>query len=195
MAFGANLPSSRGNPLATCLWAVAEIGKLSKGKMRASRYFRTPAFPPGSGPDFINAVAEIKCDLSPEQMLATAHKVEADAGRHRKKRWESRPLDIDMLSCGDMITPDIATVKFWMDLSLADQKKMTPKELILPHPRMHERGFVLAPLMDIAPDWRHPISGLTVNGHIVAGSEDLLSGIVAVTDAEARAAQAAVTSA
>jgi 2-amino-4-hydroxy-6-hydroxymethyldihydropteridine diphosphokinase len=67
-----------------------------------------------------------------------------------------------------MVLPDRAELDRWMALDLGKAQSLAPPRLILPHPRMHERGFVLGPLADIAPDWRHPATGLTVTEMLAA---------------------------
>ena len=124
--------------------------------------YRTPAFPPGSGPDFVNGAAILDTTLEPEALLAALHGVEARLGRERPERWAPRNCDLDLLAMGDTILPDRETLNQWMALDLGKAQSLVPPRLILPHPRMQERGFVLVPLAEIAPDWRHPVSGLSV---------------------------------
>jgi 2-amino-4-hydroxy-6-hydroxymethyldihydropteridine diphosphokinase len=76
------------------------------------------------------------------------------------------------------VLPDAGTVRRWLDLSAADQARLAPDELILPHPRMRERAFVLAPLAEVAPDWRHPLLGLSV--------AEMLASLPAAARAELR---------
>ncbi len=83
-------------------------------------------------------------------------------GRQRLRRWGQRVIDLDLLAMGDAILPDRASVEHWMDLPFEQQKELAPERLILPHPRLHERGFVLVPLAEVAPEWVHPITGQTV---------------------------------
>ena len=100
--------------------------------------------------------------LGPVDVLAHFHRVEAQFGRARDKRWGGRTLDIDLLAIGNAVLPDAATYATWRDLPLDQQSQRAPDQLILPHPRLQDRAFVLVPLMDVAPDWRHPVIGLTV---------------------------------
>ena len=87
---------------------------------------------------------------------------EPNVARKREQRWGARTLDLDLLFYGDTITPNLKTFERWRALPLEDQMVLAPQELILPHPRLHERSFVLAPLMDICPTWQHPVLGLSV---------------------------------
>lgn len=127
-----------------------------------ARWRRTPAFPAGAGPDFVNGAAILQAAAAPEAALAALHAVEAELGRERRERWGPRVCDIDLIACGDLVAPDEATLRALMALGDAAQAAPAPDRLILPHPRMHERSFVLAPLADIAPQWKHPVLGLTV---------------------------------
>lgn len=126
-----------------------------------SQWFRTPASPVGSGPDFVNGAARAESDLDAEEFLARLHAVEAGLGRRRDHRWGPRACDLDLIAAGQRVLPDAETVRRWIGLD-PEARSMTPDELILPHPRMQERAFVLAPLAEVAPDWRHPLLDLTV---------------------------------
>jgi 2-amino-4-hydroxy-6-hydroxymethyldihydropteridine diphosphokinase len=127
-----------------------------------SRLFSTPAFPPGSGPDYVNAALAVATDLDPEALLGRLHAIEEAFGRRRALRWGPRSLDLDLIAVDDAILPDRATFDAWAALPLAEQMTRAPDRLILPHPRLHERAFVLVPLLDVAPDWRHPVIGRSV---------------------------------
>lgn len=146
-----------------------------------SRFFRTPAYPPGSGPDFINAAAILETSLSPEDVLAALHRAEEALGRVRPARWAPRVCDLDLIAIGDMVLPDRRTLDRWIALDLGDAQTVTPPHLILPHPRMHERGFVLVPLADIAPHWRHPAIGRTVIEMVAALPSEELAEIQPVS--------------
>ena len=107
-----------------------------------SPWFRSAPVPASDQPWFVNGVARLRTELSPWQLLAVLHEVEAEYGRIRSMPNASRTLDLDLLAYGDMIIEGT-------------------EGLTLPHPRLAERAFVLEPLALLAPQWRHPVTGLT----------------------------------
>jgi len=162
ISVGSNLSSTAGDVQATVLVALELLAAEAVTITAQSRLFRTPAFPPGAGPDFVNAALEVTTALSPEALLAVLHGVEKRLGRTRKTRWEARILDLDLLAYGAEILPDRGVYDHWLNLSPEAQRSAAPSELVLPHPRLQDRAFVLIPLMDIAPNWRHPCLGKTI---------------------------------
>jgi 2-amino-4-hydroxy-6-hydroxymethyldihydropteridine diphosphokinase len=162
IALGSNVASQSGGPVENVQEAL-RLFAVNRLRIAAqSRFYRTPAFPPGTGPDFVNAAVIVETELDPEAVLERLHSIEAGLGRERVQRWGQRTIDLDLLAMGETILPDAATVAHWIGLPFAEQKRTAPEKLILPHPRLHERAFVLIPLAEIAPAWRHPLLGLTV---------------------------------
>jgi 2-amino-4-hydroxy-6-hydroxymethyldihydropteridine diphosphokinase len=147
-------------------------------QLRRSRFWRTPAFPPGAGPDFVNAAAAFAWAGDAAALLDLLHEIEAAHGRRRHARWEARVIDLDLIAVGDDVLPDLATYRHWAALSPDAAAREMPDRLILPHPRLAERGFVLAPLNDIAPDWRHPVTGATVAEMLQALPPEAMEGVV-----------------
>ncbi|MFY0692818.1 MAG: 2-amino-4-hydroxy-6-hydroxymethyldihydropteridine diphosphokinase [Paracoccaceae bacterium] len=161
-ALGSNV-SSPGSDLATKLsQALDALENEDCELVAASSFYVTPAFPAGSGPDFLNAAAIVRTRLSPGELLKRFNAVEAQFGRVRRERWAARTLDLDLIAYEDMVLPDAETFRTWHDLPFERQKEEAPEELIVPHPRLQDRSFVLVPLCEIAPDWCHPVLGQTV---------------------------------
>ncbi len=160
IALGANQPSATGAPLDTLRAAVTLMQEAGLRFIARSRWYCTPAFPPGSGPDFVNAAARIETDLTPERVLALLHEVEHRLGRVRQARWAPRACDLDLIAYGALVLPDPDAVAAMIALGpVAAGKAPAPDRLILPHPRVQERAFVLVPLCDVAPGWVHPVLG------------------------------------
>jgi 2-amino-4-hydroxy-6-hydroxymethyldihydropteridine diphosphokinase len=164
VAFGANLPFAGDRPSETLWKAVAALGEEDLELRALSRFYATPCFPAGAGPDYVNAAAVLNVgevrDLT--SILAALHRIEARYGRKRAQRWGMRTLDIDLLAVGDSVVPDAATQAAWRMLPPEAQIRTAPDRLILPHPRLQDRAFVLVPLADVAPGWVHPLTGQSV---------------------------------
>lgn len=164
VAFGGNAPFEAKEPAETIIAAVHTLVARGYRVRGQSALYRTPAFPAGAGPDFVNAAAALEAPegATPLTVLDDLQAVEAAFGRKRVQRWGARTLDIDLLAMGAAVHPDRATFDHWHDLPSERQATEAPAALILPHPRMQDRAFVLVPLAEIAPDWVHPVLDLSV---------------------------------
>jgi len=151
------MPVGNDAPLQVLQMAIAALQERGVQVLRQSQFFRTPAYPEGSGPNFVNAALHVLYKGSPENLMSLLHSVEADFGRVRTSRWSARGLDLDLLAADDLVLPDEARHANWRDLDEASQMVHAPQELIVPHPRLQDRSFMLVPLADIAPNWQHPI--------------------------------------
>lgn len=157
IALGGNIPSEVGEPSQTIAAATRQFSSYGLQLKALSAFYATPCFPSGAGPDYVNAAAVVVTDLDAGGILGALHQIEARFGRARDQRWGRRTLDLDLVAWGDTVLPDRATQSHWRALPLSEQIQATPETLIIPHPRLQDRGFVLVPLADIAPAWIHPI--------------------------------------
>lgn len=162
VALGSNQEWSDINPLDILHLSLIRMRRKGFFLSRLSKFYKTPCFPAGAGPDYVNACVLIRSPFSAQKTLDTLHAIEADIGRERQQRWGMRTLDLDLLSYNNEIQPSLAEFHRWLDLDLASQMQIAPDTLILPHPRIQDRAFVLGPLNDIVPDWSHPVTGRTV---------------------------------
>lgn len=124
-----------------CLAAIDSLKEDAIEVVAISPFYKTAPVPISDQPWYFNAVVEIATDLAPENIIGILHQREECFGRIRFERNEARVLDIDIIDFRGMV----------MD-----------GNLMLPHPRMHERAFVLKPLADLAPDWRHPVTSVHI---------------------------------
>jgi 2-amino-4-hydroxy-6-hydroxymethyldihydropteridine diphosphokinase len=161
VALGSNLGDGGLNPADTVKTALGAIDTTLGHVTRRSGLYTTPCFPVGAGPDFVNAVAQVDTPLAAGKCLQALHEIETHFGRTRNVRWDARTLDLDLLDHNSQILPDLNGYRAWLDMPLEQQKSRAPDQLILPHPRIQDRGFVLVPWAEIAPDWCHPVIGKT----------------------------------
>lgn len=124
------------------------LARLLGARAEVSSWYRSAPVPAADQPWFVNAVARFRTARPPREVLGLMHAVEARFGRTRGARWAPRPLDLDLLAWGGAVIDEPG--------------------LAVPHPRLAARAFVLLPLAEIAPDWRHPADGRAVSALVAA---------------------------
>lgn len=143
IAMGANLATERyGPPERGLAAALRSLETAGVGLIRRSSWYRSAPFPPADQPLYVNGVAEVASDLSPAALMTVLLDIEAAFGRRRGVRNAARVMDLDLIDFDGQI------------LDRAGDE--SGPALRLPHPRLSRRAFVLLPLAEIAPDWRHP---------------------------------------
>ncbi|MFZ3583243.1 2-amino-4-hydroxy-6-hydroxymethyldihydropteridine diphosphokinase [Loktanella sp. DJP18] len=163
VSLGSNTPKGRFAATSFILKGRSRlVERVGGGDELMSALFATPAYPAGIGPDFVNAAIAMHTTLSATDLLAILHEIELEAQRTRTVRWGSRTLDLDLLALGTQIAPNERTQTRWRNMAPDIQRQAMPDRLILPHPRLQDRAFVLVPLAQIAPDWVHPVTGQSV---------------------------------
>ncbi len=139
------LGSNVGDRLRFLQRAAGAIGELPMTNViRGSAVYETEPVGRKEQPDFLNAVLEIESELSPEELFRLLKEIERELGRVSTGRWGPREIDIDILYAGDHVVNDV--------------------RLQIPHNEIAKRRFVLAPLAELAPEFRDPRNGLTVQG-------------------------------
>ncbi|HEV2334590.1 MAG TPA: 2-amino-4-hydroxy-6-hydroxymethyldihydropteridine diphosphokinase [Stellaceae bacterium] len=142
VGIGSNLAATGfASPQETASAAVAQLPAIGARVVRCSRWYLSEPVPPSDQPWYVNAVALVETRLTPAALLSALLALEAHFGRRRGVPNAARTLDLDLLDY--------------------DGRRSATRRLVLPHPRLHERRFVLAPLAEIAPHWRHPLFAMS----------------------------------
>jgi 2-amino-4-hydroxy-6-hydroxymethyldihydropteridine diphosphokinase len=148
IGLGSNLPTGRhATPQAVVEAALEALAAAGIRVLERSPWYRSAPVPASDQPWFVNGVAVVATVLEPPALLRQMHAIETRFGRKRRLANEARSLDLDLLAYDDRVVDG-------------------PDGLRIPHPRLAERAFVLLPLADVAPGWRHPVSGATVEALI-----------------------------
>lgn len=152
IGLGANLPHPEfGRPIRTLRRALACLNDHGVRLVRRSPWYRTAPVPVSDQPWYVNAVAQVATGLGPDALLATLHGIEDLFGRVRSVRDAPRFIDLDLLDYKSMHS----------ELKHIGLSRV-------PHARLQDRAFVLLPLRDVAPDWRHPVTGASIDELIAA---------------------------
>lgn len=153
-----SLGSNKGNRLVMLTKAISELTRSGFCIIDKSKIWETTPWGFTEQPRFLNMCINTETDLSPDEMIKMVKTIEERLGKIKKVKWGPRNIDIDIIAIGDLILE-------------------TP-ELSVPHPHMHERAFVLIPLREIAPQFRHPITGRTLEEMITALPPEKMEWII-----------------
>ena len=161
IALGSNLETENLSKLEIINKAIGYFSQLNLVLIKVSSFWESRSYPDKSQPNFINAVSEVHSELNPYQILNELKNIEKKMGRKNKTRWGSRVLDLDIIGSGSIILPNNFEFNKWLKMPLKKQTKIQPGELILPHPRIQDRLFVLKPLNEVDSNWKHPVLNKT----------------------------------
>lgn len=159
IALGSNLAGPWGPPERTLNRTLDLLYDCCIPVRQCSSLLRTAPYGKTDQPAFLNAVAIVETHLPPAALMRRLHAIEYAAGRRRRLRWGPRTLDLDLIAYHDLVIPPPRH-------PLPDSALRRP--LVLPHPDLHRRAFVLEPLNEIAPFWHHPVTGLTPRQMLLA---------------------------
>lgn len=150
--------------------AVSALDALPGSYVVASSgMYVTPPIGPGRQRPYVNAVAAVETALGLEALIAALHDVEATFRRQRKRAWQARSLDLDILDFGGVVHPGVqdwarTQSRPWPNrLALRSSFLKAARHTTVPHVRLHQRGFVVLPLLELCPNWLHPIYNTTVS--------------------------------
>ncbi len=146
VALGSNVAGPWGSPRQAVERAIAELDHFPVRVVRASTLIETAPFGVANQPNFVNGVVAIETALAPQSLLRRLHTIEKAAGRRRRRRWGPRTLDLDIID--------------WNGITITSSLPSS-QALVLPHPGISQRSFVLQPIAEIAPRWKHPASHCT----------------------------------
>ena len=138
MALGCNLAGAYTSREALLEAALAALPQEGLQVIARSSWWRSTAWPDPEGPEYLNGVTFVRTALSPAETLAALHRIEARFGRARGEPNAARTLDLDLVAYG---------------------RSILKGDVVIPHPRAHERLFVMGPLAELAPGWPHPVTG------------------------------------
>jgi 2-amino-4-hydroxy-6-hydroxymethyldihydropteridine diphosphokinase len=147
LAVGANTSGTYGSADQTLKMIRTLLSERDIRIVSASRIYSTSPVGNGLQPRYFNGVLAVSCPYAPGQLLRHLKVIERKAGRRLGRHWGPRPLDLDIIGFSGRV------------LSWSAGRHRPPGRVILPHPEMHRRAFVLVPLCDVAPHWRHPVFG------------------------------------
>ncbi|MEM9473138.1 MAG: 2-amino-4-hydroxy-6-hydroxymethyldihydropteridine diphosphokinase [Pseudomonadota bacterium] len=148
IGLGSNMTGPWGSPRTWVGRALAALDEAPLKLLKASTLIETTPFGRLDQPSYVNAVARIETRLRAPDLLKVLRTIELAAGRQRRERWGARTLDLDILDYNGVVVEE-------------GVEQSTDAELVLPHPAIAEREFVLAPIAEIAPRWKHPLTGRT----------------------------------
>jgi len=168
VSLGANLPGEWGNPIRSLRRAIAEMQMLPISVERVSALYETEPIGGRWQAHYLNAVILAKTNVSPAALLRILKQLERLAGRRLGVRWGPRPLDLDIIDFGGRRIGWPPRVR-------------RRGQIVLPHPEAHRRAFVLVPLLDVAPHWRHPVLGDSART-MLAGLRPQCRGVRRVLD-------------
>ena len=156
IGLGGNLTCETfGPPRATCGAALQIMTQRGMKIIKRSRWYESAPVPISDQPWYVNGVVSIETTLSAHDLVSEVLNIEAELGRRRSVANAPRTIDLDVIAYNDEV----------IDAE-------SPEQVAIPHPRMHQRAFVLLPLAEIAPDWQHPKTNASLDRLIAALPED-----------------------